>query len=599
MAAIYQWFPDTDGFIDFEFVLLATDQGWLTRYLGLDYSTGIYTDFGALYTGKNVSIVCDGQDMFIDDISPRGDISEFVWRGNVFSKVGQGSHGGSNASKCMNALTGLPDELLVIGAAAFGHGIRVVPVNPFGTGYAKVATNDFWAGAYDLNYGNNGVRGYGDALVTLPKFGQDLVVFEIVGGLLVERSAASAGAHPGELPDWGFDSQSGKVVARRLTSGTVDIWQVNMTTLILSYEGPLVCAGATDIYAVGFSPNGFIVTVENDTPDDKLKVYDDTGVLKDSYTLIGNHSTAVSFQISRITGRIWLLGTFQSNILVFSVDDDGLITIEFNLPNYTVGSSGYVGNPISFMDTPITVTPNGFTGIKEKLFECWEMNEVGSVSRAGALNISYVSTTLAVSGTVIDRPGTIGNAADFDGASALVSVNPLPIELRTVSTFSVCMDVTLDHKASTQKIMARGRINAQNVSGDQHDLGIEYDLGTDRLRFYVIIGSTKYACNVNISPVIGQKYHIYAEYNKQADQIGFRLDGGTIANIALPAGSTINLYPETTECALMFGRKTSWPTQEEFFNGGNDQIFWFWDKLTTAEQDWMYNSGNSRAFSEL
>jgi len=625
MAAIYQWPinagsppPEaTDDFLNYEYVLMTTDQNWLCRYIGLDYDTGIQTDFGQFLTNKNCSVVSDATSVICDMDDTRRNPHQFVWRGHTFSEVISEFHGGINGGDGMISAT-VP-YLIFSGVEAFGHSCRLTDyaqAAPWNMSDAEVITfaphSENWKGFFDINYGLAGERGYGDAFVAIPYPGNDMSVFTINGLNLVEQTRLTAVLeYPavGSIAEFGHDPNSGYIAHCKALAGIgAQIWfyEVDTTTLIPTYIGTDNASGV--VLAVGWTPHGtHLVTCENGGAfTHRLRCYSynpigPTITLTDTLDIEGVTSTNCHFQVSRVSGRIWFTGTSPSGgpggtgSKVFHIDGSDNIVVDFEL-TYSTGSSGYLGNPLSFLEEPLAVTSNGFSGIKEKLFEAWEMNEA-SGHRAGSMGNQNLNLDV---GSVGARTGRVGLAADFGGAAALSSTD-IAQEARTVDNFSNVMDVIVDVKgANDQYIIQRGRQDYQTAAPDQKDWGLRWDAGLDRFTFFIRSGSTEYTVSAdNLGAVTaGIMYHIYYEYNKDTDSISIRVNNGTIDTTSLPPGTTLNAHYGATQ-ALTIGRESSFAGGSGWWDGAVDCLFWFYDVLTPAEQSWMYNGGLSRAFSEL
>jgi len=627
MAAIYQWFHDeaalppevTDDFLNYEFVLMATDQDWLCRYIGLNYDTGITTDFGQFYTDGNCSVVSDGKNVIADIDGVGNNPHQLVWRGHTFSDVLSDSHGGINVSSGMISAT-VP-YAIVNGIEAFGHSCRLIDYAqsaPYNISDVEIITfgphSERWDGFFDINYGLAGERGYGDAFVSIPYPGNDMSVFTVNGLELVEEMRlVGVSEYPatGSIAEWGHDTNSGYLAHCNGLSGIgAQIWfyDVDPVTLIPTYYGTDNANGF--VLAVGFAPHGtHVVTLENGGAfAHRLRcyTYNHSGgnpviTLTDTLDIEGVTSTNCHFQVSRVSGRIWMTGTIGAGgpggvgTKVFHIDGSDNIVEDIDL-TYSTGSSGYLGNPLSFLESPLTITSNGFSGIKGKLFEAWELNET-SGHRIGSMNNQHLYLH---TGSVGARSGRIGLAADFPGTGAL-STTLIEQEVRTVDNFSNVMDLIVDVKgASDQYIIQRGRQDYTAASPSQKDWGLRWDAGLDRFVFFVRTGGTEYTVAADNEGAItaGVAYHIYYEYNKTADTISIRVNNGTVDTTALPPGMTLNAFFGATQ-SITLGRESSASGGSGWWDGAIDCLFWFYDVLTPAEQSWMYNGGFSRAFAEL
>jgi len=628
MSAIYQWFPDagtppaTDDFLDYEFVLMATDQSWRCRYIGLNFDTGIATDFGQFNVGKNVSVISNGNTVIVDMEGTNRHPHEFVWRGHTFSDVATGGHGGTGG--VTKHMVPVGDNKVIFTATEFdltlgnqGRFVGYQDVLPYNftndiVELTPVVGKAFWLGFFDINYGLAGERGYGDAFVSIASRGSDMAAFIESSGALVEQTRLSTVIdYPtvSGINFFGHDPNSGYIANMLQASGiAVHFFRTNPTTLTTTYLGQ---DGATGLVtAVGFSPNAdyFVALEQGGAFTYTLRAYTfnpigPTITLVDQMDFEGATSTAAHFQVSRVSGRIWLTasqaGVGGLGTKVFHIDPlTDTIVLDFEL-EYSAGSSGYLGNPLAFLEDPLTITSNGFSGIKEKLFECWEMDEVGSVTRIGAMGKQNLPVD---AGTVTNRAGwRHGQAADFSTSALAAEGTAMAQEIQTVDNFSICVDVVLDSKAADEYIISRGRKDIlPTVNPQYRDWSLIYDAGLDRFKFSVNSGVNEYTVVANNfgSPVTGTNYHIYFEYNKTNDTISIRVANSTVDTTSLPAGMSLNAYFGST-WALTLGRFSTTVAHTRYMDGSADQMFWFWDVLTPAEQTWMYDSGDGRAFSEL
>jgi hypothetical protein len=165
----------------------------------------------------------------------------------------------------------------------------------------------------------------------------------------------------------------------------------------------------------------------------------------------------------------------------------------------------------------------------------------------------------------------------------------------------------LDTKATSQQIIGRGLIDYATAAPVNYDFSFFYDQSLDRFVFEIRSNYTNYDTNIYTviandlgSPAINTKYHCCIEYNKTLDEIHLKINNGADNTTVLPLGTTLNMYGNSTIAITIGRRSTNGPgTQPIFMDGYVDQVFWFWDLLTNDEKTWMYNSGSSRAFSEL
>jgi len=617
MAAIYQWLPPNPTYLNYENVLLSTNEGWTMRYLGLNYEAREFTDLGGFPQSKNTSVVSDGKNVIVDSYGVQRGIDQFIWRGNAFTHVHSEAHLGPNAGRMMHLIDG---KLIWAGCEAYNYGYRwsaYAEDPPYGLVLPRGVTASGSIGFYigDIQRDNIDELEYGDAFFLGVQVGDAMQSYYIAGFESLTDSLAAVSFTQGSWLS-GWNTRVGIFVAHEVTStasNKTHIWTVENDG-ILTYKGVVIIT--SPILGVGIDPFGNLITCESGGGSDfHIRSYTlnvDTLTINlvqtETSTVSNVPNTSSTFYTSPITGRVFFCSTSDEvGLRIYEFNADATFTRILSLPTYySFGASGYVGKPIHFLAEPLTIVPNGYAGIKEKLYEAWEMNEVGSVDRVGALNIAPLTPIpLTPTGTVNDVAGTIGRAASFAGAEKLSFAIPdRTTELRTVNTFSMCMEVVLDSKTADQCIVARGRSNWSTAITACPDFQLIYDFSTDLFCFDFLFGAVaatgtpvKYSVSAPIRPTVGQKYHIYIEYDKDTEQISIAIDNGgkTTTQLPIPA----YLYTSTLVATLGFGARSTQGGQEAFLNGNIDQVFWFWDKLTTSEATWMYNAGSARAFSEL
>ena len=601
--AYFQYGPEyAGGFRDYEVIYLMTTE-YLIRAIGVDYVAQTYTEYGTLFVGAERGIDIDETDTYLFNEGGTGSISQHVWRGTCFSTVYSEAHAGLNDPKDILTLSGL-QEFVVVGEEAFSHGLRTYDYEiaapfDFDSTFTSTPSNDFWNGLFDLRFGNNGLAQKGDALVCQPQNGNDITTYRNVGGVLtlVDQLTASS---VGNKAAWSCDRDSGIMTSHSAIASLFRAYQIDMSDLTISYIGEL---SPTDqeVLAVAAVPDetDMFITCENTgAANDIVRTYRHDGIggltKLDELAMVGDTNANAHFRVSPYTKRLWLIGTGQAN--AYEVDGSGLITKLIDLP-YAVGSTGAVANFIAFTQDPdgLVTTTNGFTGIKQKLYEMWE-GEEASGTRVGAMGNAdmYVNA-----GAPASRTGIVGNAPDFDGASnfyisaaggAATVATP---ELQTQGSFSGCLNVLFDSVAAPHVLVQRGRLDYSSTSDRDFML---YQSGST-LRWLMQIGGTAYEAVSTVTVTTATDYHVYFGYDKAADQIFISVNDETLVTTALPANSTINLYAGANR-RFAVGRRSSGSPQY-YHDGYIDQFAWFWDTLSTTQRSFMYNSGSSRAFSEL
>lgn len=582
-----------------DFFAFADDNGSQLRYFGVDFETQTYTQYGAVTAGGKTLM---GDDTYLFLSVGTKEIQQIGWRGNCLSLEFAADHTGANDPKSGTHLKDYP-FVIISGTEAFGDGFRAVEHvadAPFSypTQYGRTAPNDRWQGCFDYRETNQGEREYGDALALVPSLSGDRIsTYRVTGGFLELVAQTSEIFFPSITSSPSCNRETGEI-CMAYDNDIFRVYRVN-PDLSINWINELTPVTSPDAYII--TDNGFVMTAEGDT----VRTYERLDFITlsapiDSYTLpVGVGNANANFYISPRTGRIWLVPVTPScGLHAFTVNDLGEIIFDIRIPNTSAFISGAQGNPIWFFEDALPVRGNGFTGIKAKLWECWEFNEVGSVTRVGAMG-NYDLPVLT--GTVNSRAGTIGNAADFDGASALGTADDVPYEMQIVGSFSMCFDAVVDAIPGTsgdQFFFFRGRdTGAIDKDNSEIDMGC-YVSDTGILSFFIAIGFTVYTVEATSVGAItpSQKYHVYVEYNRADQTIGIRVDGGTLETVS--ALGNMNIWTDTR---FRVGRQSldGNADRNKYLDGSLDQFYWFWDVLDTGEQDFMYNSGNSRAFSEL
>lgn len=589
-------------FADYEYFIYLDETNYRIRYFGVDFDTGLDLEFGSYPHPSPSDNSITSDDTFVFTPFTITSVGQYIWRGHAFSHVFNGLHGGPNGIGYMLHLGGSDHEVLLVTTEAFGHGMRAlthVTGSPysFPTSAGYTAVEDTWGVIFDLRFGNPGEPAYGDAIVLCPfGNGDRMTTYQKVAGTWTLISQVDV---PGEFSlatsaYYGWDRDSGFVTRKFNSQLYFDLYQVNMTTLALSSIGR--CEPTTNfVLAAGITPNGLIITLEDTGgAQDAIRIYSRAGLvltLLDTYLITGATNANAQIRTSPYTQRIWVMThTATAGSYALEVDEFGTIDVQY-VTDKAMNSGGGGSNPIHFLSGPMHITTNGFVGIKQKLYECWQMNEVGSITRVGAMG----KLNLPVAGTVSNRAGLIGNAAEFiDGSSGLMVATP--IELAGIGTFSFCCDVWFDSKTGVnQQVLGINFSNATVFPSGQEDWGVRFDHATSRLQVYVVVGSTLYtvAATDAGNPATGTWHHMYGEYNADDHEIKIRVNGGTLYTTAVTGRKN------ETGTHLQVGRMAAaggllWP-----LDGAVDGLYLFWDALTAAEQDFMYNSGASRAFSEL
>ena len=171
----------------------------------------------------------------------------------------------------------------------------------------------------------------------------------------------------------------------------------------------------------------------------------------------------------------------------------------------------------------------------------------------------------------------------------------------TTGTFSICLDVTLGSKASSQTILCRARDAWDpGINPGHGDWELFYSSSLDRFVFRTRWGTSVYdvVCDDTGPVATATKYHTWLGFSKLEAKNKIQVNGGALFEAA--SNVNINRYASST---LMFhvGRRTSNSGLQNYLSAGStvNQLFWFWNELSSIQRGEMYNDGNSRAFATL
>ena len=607
-AAIYQWFSSDDG-SNFDKLLFLSDNGESLRYYEYNFLTDEYRLVGSMLA-NDIYVLGDGKNVFFYRLIAENTwgLAEYVWRGHCFSFLGnvQTPAGVFNNSRDGVLLPRL-NRFAFTGAQAFEHGVASFDYDPDNLQQPYTNTQlytqawDDWIRIYDVQQDNIGDKEIGIGLVvTRNNINNAWTTFEWDD--ILEEFAYVSGVNKG-----GMTNPQHNRFSRYITGFTGAVCEH------ISYDNDLIIsdAGSTTVssnpYVAIVDASGYLITVEDGPATNQfVRSYSLAGVLQDEFELDGYFPpTRIIFLVSPYTGRLWLFGAASGpGLSAFSISDTGQITRDGYVPGESaMNAGGFAHARMSFFPTELQTTSNGFTGIKEKLFECWEMDEVGTGTRFGSMGNM----------DLIDAPGTTGNVTDvggetyFDGTAALSSDGETLPELQSISNYSLCFQVTPDAipgPSGDQHVWKRGKLDSIESGGSAGwDCGF-YINSSGNFIFWV----NTMESGPNFSPytvqagslvaVGGTKYDVYVEFDRINNQISIRVNNGTVYSTAIPILESHNVWWQTDR-RLFIGQYTTQGSDFRRYKGKMSKTFWFYDVLTSAQQDWMYNNGNGRAFSEL
>lgn len=605
--AYFQHGNDGSGALNFDNFVFLSDNGEQCRIFDYNFDTDEYRLIGAMLA-NDFFVLGDGTNTFfyrLVDVNQWA-ISEYVWRGHAYTLLGDIDvpSGVVNSGRdCI--LNPELNRFLIVGAAAFENGVSTFKYDPDSLQQPYTDLQIF-------NSSNNYIRVYD------VQQGDEIGLYQYGTGFL----ATPNGSQPWTTARWDSDTENYVEVDQlvkedmnnpqfnrfsRYASGNdgSDVLLVKVDEdLNLTDEGSVTVGSEPYVTLVD---HGHIVTVEGSPASNQfLKTYNMAGVEQDSFELNGSYvNDRVVFQVSPHTGRLWLFGASSGvGLNAFRISDTGQITRDGYVPNEAAfNEGGLTKQRMVFFRNGMTITPNGFTGIKEKLFECWEFED----DLTGAMGNMDLVDAEGTTASPTYLTGGVGKRAYLNGNAALGSNGETPSELQAISNYSLCFDVVPDAipgPSGEQHIFKRGKLDSIEFGGNlQWDCGA-YINAAGNFIFWVNTAKaetsfTPYEVQAgSLVAVGGTKYHVYVEFDRILNRIGIRVNGGALHTLSIPALESHVVWAQTDR-RFFIGQRSTNGGDFRRFKGSVDQFFWFYDVLTSTQQDWMYNSGNSRAFSEL
>lgn len=617
MAAIYQWFPSNQP-LNYDYFVALSDQVDAIRYYGYDFDADEFRVFGQVLD-TSLSMTSDEKNVFTPILdSGNYKLRNLIWRGHAFSDRPYITTP-SGANQASDLITLREDtELVTVGNGAYGHAALFYDytrdANPITLSLDNNLNpaDDNWGRIWDVHYQNEALFEYGKAVIIIGDTADQAIVTVAWNDFIF---ALEDFIYRDTMINHCFNRFTGilsgltGVVNSNITSaGVSPVQHVSVDeSLQLSFLGETPTTDAPQ--AAVTTLHEHVLTAEFASPHTYVRSYEMDGTALDEYVIPNKQATTRTiFAVSPMSQRIWLYGAEDFGFRAFSVDGSGIISQDGYIPGESaMNAGGTSGSRLYFLESELEITPNGYTGIKEKLYECWELEEATG-NRVGAMgNIDMIDSPSAP-GTCGNTTGKVSNAVLLGGTACLETNGATPAELQSCGNFSVCCDFKVDALTGpgggNQHIWIRADTNAVTLGKDnQWDCGAYVDTSGNVffwVNYYAFEPSlavlTVQATGVTVVP--GTWYHLYCEFNEENNTFGIRVNNGTIANAAFPATESLNVY-NGGDRRLTLGRRSTGVSDKEYLAGAIDQFYWFYDVLTTDEQNWMYNSGNSRAFSEL
>lgn len=218
------------------------------------------------------------------------------------------------------------------------------------------------------------------------------------------------------------------------------------------------------------------------------------------------------------------------------------------------------------------------------LIACWRLQE-----SSGTRNDSHSINHLTDNNTVGASTGKVGNAALFASAqNEYLSIT----DNASLSTgdidYSIAFWVNISSKSAFQIFAVKG---SSTVTAEREYV-IGYNNSSDRFLFRAGNGTTtNFVSADNLgAPSTSTWYFVVAKHIASSDQLYIRINGGTANTISYSGGSYDSTYPFAIG-ALSDGTFGT--------NGMIDEFVFYKKNLTTAEEDWLYNSGSGRACADV
>lgn len=227
------------------------------------------------------------------------------------------------------------------------------------------------------------------------------------------------------------------------------------------------------------------------------------------------------------------------------------------------------------------------SALNDDLIAHWKMDEAGGSTR----NDSVGQNHLTDNNTVGARTGLLNDAADFiAGNDEYLSIADNPDISMDGTDFAWSMWVYTDSLSATGNWLLNKR---DAVAKDEFQ--IAHITGDGKVYAYVFNGGNPAVFTSVISTVVpgtGSWFHVYAEWDDTAKNIGISVNNETLVTANAPGYSIIS-----SDADLGFGAAVWSPTTAAFHHDGAIDNVSFWKrKLTAAERDDVYNEGAPKNF---
>lgn len=197
---------------------------------------------------------------------------------------------------------------------------------------------------------------------------------------------------------------------------------------------------------------------------------------------------------------------------------------------------------------------------------------------------------LSDNNTVTYGTGVQGNSAQFDNATSEYLSRADTADVSAGDTdFTVGGWAKFHDLTAIMDFVYKGAAGA--AAGDEYV--IRYDQGTDRFNYisaYAAGWDTLVAATFGGAAAINTWYFIIIQHDASGNEIGISINAGVIDTAATTGA------PNDTANPLYMGGH---PTVGRYLDGELDEWFFWREKLSQDEIDWLYNTGSGRTFSDV
>ena len=218
------------------------------------------------------------------------------------------------------------------------------------------------------------------------------------------------------------------------------------------------------------------------------------------------------------------------------------------------------------------------------LISWWTLDET-----SGTRNDSHSINHLTDNNTVASTTGKKSNAASFVFANSeyLSLADNNDLSTGDVS-FTICSWIQLSDKSREYNFVSKW-----TSTGDQREYRLIYRFAVDRLSLQISsTGAFATVATVDntFSPALNTWYFVCGWHDATANTINIDVNTSGTTSLAHSAG----VFNSTSSFFL-----GAVPSASQYHSGLLDETVFYKRVLTTAEREWLYNSGNGRTYSEV